>query len=64
MKNNFSRQQFYDHTIVNGAGKRVGTIRIKPNSVLWAWAGSHDWYGVTLKEFGRFLVDKGKKQKK
>jgi hypothetical protein len=62
--NNFRPKKFEDHEIVDGNGQVVGHIRVKPSGVLWAPSGSHVWYGATLAEFGQWIEQKGKKQKK
>ena len=62
--NSFRSQKFYDLEVVTDTGEVVGNVRVKPSGVLWAPKGSHFWYGLTLAEFAKFALDKGKKQKK
>lgn len=70
MANIFREQISYDHEIIDPAGKgakkeqKIGTIRVKPNNILWKKKGQQDWYGVTLKEFSDWIEETGKKQSK
>jgi hypothetical protein len=58
-----SGQKFQDFEILDGVTK-IGSIRVKPSGVLWAPKGSHDWYGLNLKQFADFMEKNGKKQVK
>ena len=62
--NNFRPRKFEDHEIVDGEGKVVGHVRVKPSGILWAQANSKVWYGVRLGEFAAFMQENGKKQQK
>ena len=62
--NSFRPKKFEDHEIVDGAGKVVGHIRVKPSGVMWAPSNSQIWYGVSLKDFSVFMELKGKKREK
>ena len=62
--NSFRPRKFEDHEIVDGSGKVVGHIRIKPSGVLWSPKNGKDWYGVSLSDFASFVETNGKKQAK
>ena len=62
--NSFRPRKFEDHEIVDGSGKVVGHIRIKPSGVLWSPKNGKDWYGVSLLDFASFVETNGKKQAK
>jgi hypothetical protein len=61
--NSFHPTKFQDFTIVRG-NNRVGHLRIKPSGVLWAPVNSKVWYGVRLKDFGKWMEANGTRQKK
>lgn len=63
-KSQKSTQKSVSLTIVEGEKTIIGHIRIKPNNVLWCPAGGHNWYGVTLGEFSKYVETHGNKQKK
>lgn len=50
-----------DLAFKNGAGKKIGEIRLKPNRVLWSRSGSRLWRGVSLNAFIEFMK-RGEKQ--
>lgn len=62
-KKEFRAPKFQDFEIVED-GVVVGALRVKPSGVLWAPKGSHDWYGLTLKQVADLAESSGKKQKK
>ncbi len=62
--NDFKPKKFEDHEIVDAEGKKVGEIRVKPSGILWAPKGSHEFYGVRLDDFAKFMEAHGTKQKK
>jgi len=62
--NSFRPRKFEDHEIVDGAGKVVGHIRVKPSGVLWSPKNGKDWYGVSLASFSDFMENSGKRLKK
>lgn len=63
MANEFRAPKSQDFEIVNNGGV-VGSLRVKPNKILWAPKGSHVWFGVSLDKFGKFAEKRGTKQKK
>ena len=62
--NNFRPRKFEDHEIVDGDGRVVGHVRVKPSGILWAPANSKVWYGVPLGSFASWMTENGKKQRK
>ncbi len=54
--NRFGAPAFADHTILDSKNRVVGTIRIKPSSVLWK--------GKSQKEFHRVSLDSNTKAAK
>jgi hypothetical protein len=62
--NSFSPSKVQDHTIVDADRKVVGHVRVKPSGILWSPRDGKIWYGVSLDDFARFAVEKGKKQSK
>ena len=60
----FRMGKFCDHEIQEADGKKVGEVRVKPNSILWKPSGSQSWHNVTLDAFAKFMVAKGKTTKK
>lgn len=64
MKNDFRPKKFYDHEIVDEKNSVVGNIRVKPSGILWAPKNANVWYGVSIKQFGTFMEERGRRQKK
>ena len=64
MPNKFSPQGHYDFKIVDENDAVVGHIRLKPNGIHWAPKGAHNWYGVSIEEFGKWMEENGKKKRK
>jgi hypothetical protein len=62
--NGFAPKKFEDFKIHDKNGQVVGHIRVKPNGVSWSPKGLHNWYSLTLKQFGDFAETKGRKSKK
>ena len=61
-KNEFARPEYYDHEIVDTDGHKVGTIRVKPVSVLWKPVGAQDFYAATLEAFAAWIMEKDKRK--
>ena len=53
----FSSHQYVEEEILDGNGKKVGTIRIKPSGVLWKPAGKRKFFGVTTAKFEAWITD-------
>ena len=56
-KNYFTAPGFIQETIVNKAGKTIGTIRIKPNNILWKPSGQQKYYAVELDMFTTWITN-------
>jgi hypothetical protein len=56
-RNQFSRPEYLDHEIQNCAGQRIGTIRVKPVSVLWKPVNAPKFYSVSLDKFAEWIMD-------
>ena len=66
-KYNFSGQQSYEHNISKDAGGFVGTLRVKPSTVLWkpkGAKGDKPWFSVTLDDFIEWAKQKNYKVSK
>lgn len=56
-KNNFRSPAFVEVTIADEKEAVVGTIRLKPSSVLWKPKGKHSFRSVSLKKFTEWMED-------
>lgn len=63
-KNQFSEPESYDHEIVDGDGKKIGELRIKPNGVMWKKKGAHTYKAVTLEQFATWIDANGTDKEK
>ncbi len=54
----FRKANYYQFEIIND-GKIVGTLRVKPASILWRPKGARKWRGVDLKTFAEYIMTKG-----
>jgi len=55
--NKFKTPDHVEETIVNEIGATVGTIRVKPSSLLWKPTGQHKFYAVSLDRFTSWITD-------
>ena len=61
--NKFSEPDHYDHDFANvDDGTKVGTLRVKPSSILWKPKSAHQFHSASLEEFQEWI--KTKKQVK
>lgn len=51
----FRSPTFIEETIVNKDGEVVGTIRVKPSSILWKPSGQHKYFSVSLDKFTEWI---------
>jgi len=60
MANSFRDPQVF--TIIDGTGKTVGHIKVKPNGVAWCppGKGAYRWRSLTLKQFADLAEQHGK----
>ena len=62
--NRFSSPTFIEETILDADSTIVGTVRIKPSSVMWRPKGSHSFFSVPLDRFAAWITDVGTAAKK
>ena len=55
-KNSFAPSDFTEETVVDETGTKVGTIRIRPSSVLWKPVNKRKFYSVSLKAFAAWIT--------
>ncbi len=55
-KNTFVRPVYEDHVIADEECSQIGTLRIKPSSILWKPAHNRKFYKVTLETFTRWIT--------
>jgi hypothetical protein len=55
--NKFKAPEFIEETVVSDSGQVVGTIRVKPSTVLWKPKGAHQFHAVPLKTFADWITD-------
>lgn len=61
--NKFSSPAYIEETIVDENGV-VGTLRIKPSSLLWKPKGAQKYFSVPLDKFAEWVTDKDTKARK
>ena len=54
--NRFKSPDHVEETIVDEVGTIVGTIRVKPSSLLWRPKGQHQFYAVSLDQFTSWIT--------
>jgi len=52
----FIEPDFWEHSIAELDGSKVGTLRIKPNRVLWKPANAKKFYSVSLDKFAQWVT--------
>jgi hypothetical protein len=62
--NRFSAPASADHTILDSKNRVVGTIRIKPSSVLWKGRSQKEFHRASLDEFIKWILDSNTKAAK
>jgi hypothetical protein len=55
-KNQFVRPDHHEHEILSSTGSKIGTIRLKPNRVLWKPVGAGKFFGVSLDKFKEWII--------
>ena len=55
-KNSFRAPQYIEQTILNNHGAVVGTIRIKPSTLLWKKVNGQKFYSVPLGTFTEWIT--------
>jgi hypothetical protein len=62
-KYQFERPEHHEIVIVDD-GKAVGTLRVKPSTILWKAKGKHDYLSVSLDDFAKWIADPATKANK
>jgi hypothetical protein len=62
--NRFKSPAFAQYTILDEDGAVVGTIRLKPSSVLWKGSSGKKFYRVRLQKFIDWVTDPDTKANK
>lgn len=62
MNNQFKTKQYEELTILDKDGAIVGTMRIKPNKIVWYPKDGNHGFGVSIEDFAQFAVNNGTKQ--
>jgi len=52
----FWQPEYHDHMIVEHDYSLVGTIRVKPATVLWKPKGAQKFYSVSLDQFMQWIT--------
>jgi hypothetical protein len=55
--NSFRSPGHIEERIVDGEGSVIGTIRVKPSSVLWKPTNARKFHSVSLKKFTDWIED-------
>jgi hypothetical protein len=57
-KNSFKAPDHFETTILDEKGNTIGTIRLKPSSILWKPKRQHKFYTVDLDTFDKWITAK------
>ena len=63
-RNSFRAPAYYEEVIINEENSVVGTIRIKPSSVLWKPRNAQKYFSVKLDKFTDWITDPDTKASK
>ena len=63
-KNSFRAPAYYEEVIIDEEGSVVGTIRIKPSSVLWKPKNAQKYFSVKLEKLTEWITDPDTKARK
>ena len=63
-KNSFRAPAYFEETIIDEVGGVVGTIRVKPSSILWKPKNQRKYYSVQLGKFAEWITDPDTKASK
>jgi hypothetical protein len=62
--NSFKNPEYREEVIVAEDGSMIGTIRIKPSSILWKPKSAREFYAVSLEAFAAWITSTEAKAKK
>ena len=52
----FGRPGFVDHELLDMAGFKIGTIRVKPSGISWKPKSAREFYSVSLDKFTEWIT--------
>ncbi|MDO8751163.1 MAG: hypothetical protein Q7K03_08475 [Dehalococcoidia bacterium] len=55
-RNKFAGPKYVDHDILDANGGVVGTIRVKPSTILWKPKNQHTFYSIGLDDFHTWIT--------
>ena len=62
--NHFASPDHIEETILSANGEVIGTIRVKPSSILWKPKGAQKYFSVSLDSFTVWITDLKTKARK
>jgi hypothetical protein len=62
-KYQFKGPEYVEHTIIDHDRNVVGTIRLKPSSVMWKPKGAKNFYQVTVDKFDEWITSRNRRRK-
>lgn len=62
--NHFASPDHIEETILSTSGEVIGTIRIKPSSILWKPKGAQKYFSKPLEAFTAWITDPATKARK
>ena len=63
-KKKFAEPDYYEHVIVeHDTQKKIGTLRVKPVSLLWKPVGGQFFYAVSMDDFAEWAKSNRKRVK-
>ena len=63
-KNSFRAPAYFEETIIDEEDSVIGTIRVKPSSILWKPKNAQKYYSINLQKFTEWITDSDTKAKK
>jgi hypothetical protein len=60
-KYKFKRTKLQVFTIVDENKKEIGSLRVEPGEVGWMVAGTTEWYKLSIEDFAKLAVGRGRK---
>ena len=63
-KNQIKSPAYVEETILDKKDSPIGTIRVKPSSILWKKKGKGKFYNVSLDKFIQWITDPNTKAKR
>ncbi len=55
----FKRPKSETFTILNGAKKEIGRVRVEPMEIAWRPFGSTEWHRIPIEKFARLALEHG-----